>query len=164
MISRLWYVVAAIALLAGGTGAAMVLWSGLSGLDDGLIRIVVPGTSVLTLGEPGAYSIYHEPESVIDGKLYTSQNIDGLRVAVAEEGGEQVTVTTPTMTARYTIGGRSGVSVLAFEIAHPGRYRLTAAYSGGRTEPVAVLAVGHGFLGRLFRTVLGAVGSAFAGF
>jgi membrane associated rhomboid family serine protease len=119
---------------------------------------------MLTLSEPGSYTIYHEPESVIDGKLYASQNIDGLRVAVAEEGGEQVAVTTPTMTARYSIGGRSGVSVLAFEIARPGRSRLIAAYSGGRTEPAAVLTVGHGFFVKLLATILGAISAAAAGF
>jgi hypothetical protein len=163
MISRICYVVAALAFLAGGAGAGMVVWSGISALDQGMIRIVAPGTSVLALSEPGAYTIYHEPESVIDGKIYSAQNINGLRVAVAEEGGEQVTVTTPAVTSRYSIGGRSGVSVLGFEIAHPGRYRLTAAYGAGRSEPVTVLAISQGFVGRLVMTIFGAIGSAFAG-
>jgi hypothetical protein len=151
-------------LLAGGGGAGLLMWSGLSGLDDGMTRIVVPGTSVLTLSQPGAYTIYHEPESVIDGKIYASENVNGLRVAVAEDGGEQVTVTSPGMHSTYSIGGHHGVSVLAFEITKPGRYRLTAAYPGGRSEPVAVLAVGQGFVGRLVMTILGAVGSGLIGF
>ena len=56
------------------------------------------------------------------------------------------------------------MSVLAFEIVRPGRYRLAAAYSGGRSEPVAVLAVGRNFVGRLVLTILAAVGSGLLGF
>lgn len=164
MTSRVWYVVAVIVLLAGGGGAGLLMWSGLSGLDQGMTRVVVPGTSVLTLDKPGAYTIYHEPESVIDGKIYTSENVNGLRIAVAEEGGEQVTVASPTMHSTYSVAGHRGVSVLAFEITKPGRYRLTAAYPGGRSEPVTVLAVGQGFVGRLVMTILGAVGSGLLGF
>ena len=52
MISRIWYVVAALAFLAGGAGAGMVVWSGISALDQGMIRIVAPGTSVLALSDP----------------------------------------------------------------------------------------------------------------
>jgi hypothetical protein len=79
MTSRFWYVVAALAFLAGGAGAGALLWAGLSGLDDGTTWIVVPGTSVLTLSEPGSYTIDHEPESVIDGKLYQPVDEVGFR-------------------------------------------------------------------------------------
>ena len=54
MTSRLWYVAAALLLVAGAAGAAMLVWKGLAGIDSGLIRVVAPGTHELTLSEPGS--------------------------------------------------------------------------------------------------------------
>ena len=67
MTSRSWYGVAVLVLFAGIGAAVWTMLSGLSGLDSALTRIVVPGSRVLTLNEAGAYTIYHEYESVIDG-------------------------------------------------------------------------------------------------
>jgi hypothetical protein len=164
MKSRVWYVVAVALFLIGAAGAGALIWSALSGLDSGMTRIVVPGSSVLALSRPGAYTIFHETNAVIDGRVYASRTIDGLRVSVAEEpGAAAVPVTVPRMSSRYEYGGHTGVSVLAFEIARPGNYRLDARYDGGRTGPQAVLAIGQGFLGRLFGTIFGAIGAMFAG-
>lgn len=165
MTSRLWYLTALLALLLGAAGAVAVIWNGISGIGSGLTRIVVPGTAELTFDAPGSYTVFHEPESVVDGKLYSAASVDGLRVAiVAAEGGEKLAVTSPGGSTRYSVGGHSGVSVLAFDIPRAGRYRLVAAYDGGRTTPVTVLAVGRNFVGRLVLTILTAVGCVFAGF
>jgi hypothetical protein len=165
MTSRIWYVVAAAALLAGAVGAGMTIWSGIAGLTNALTRVVVPGTSELTLAEPGSYTIYHEYESVIDGRIYNSQNVDGLQVSLTEEeGGVTVPVAPASASTRYSLGGHSGVSVLSFDIIRPGKYRLIAAYGAGRSGATAVLAIGQGFLGRLLLTIFAAIGLAFAGF
>lgn len=165
MQSRAGYVLAALLLLAGMAAAGWFVWSGLAGLQNALIRVVVPGSSVLALDLPGTYTIFHEPESTIDGRLYVSENINGLRVGVKEEAsGEQITVSAPTVSSRYTLGGHSGVSVLAFDIARSGRYRLDAAYPGGRDEPVGVLAIGREFVWRLLGSIFAAVGCGLAGF
>jgi len=69
MQSRAGYVLAAICLIAG---VSVAVWLGLSvywRLQNALTRVVVPGNDVLTLDEPGSYTIYHEPESVVDGQL-----------------------------------------------------------------------------------------------
>jgi hypothetical protein len=165
MTNRAWYVVAAVALLAGAAGAVMLILSGVSGLAGGMTRVVVPGSSVLTLAEPGSYTIYHETESVIDGRVYSSDNVNGLRISITDvASGTAIQATTPAGTERYSVGGHTGVSLLAFDIVHPGQYRFDASYDGGRTEPAAVLAIGQGFVGRLLMTIFGAIGAAFAGF
>jgi len=164
MKSRAGYFLAAILLLAGVGAAGWLGWSGFVALQDSLTRFVVPGATELTLANPGTYTIFHEAESVVDGRLYSAQGIPGLRVTVTAEGGKSIPVVTPGMSSSYTIGGHSGVSMLSFDITQPGRYRLTAAYAGGQSEPQTVLAVGQSFLGRLLMTIFGAIGSVFAGF
>jgi hypothetical protein len=59
------------------------------------------------------------------------------------------------------------VSVLAFDVTHPGRYRLAAAYDNGRSGLKTVLAVDLGLFGRIFRTIgvafgLGGLGAVLA--
>jgi len=164
MASRAGYVLAAICLAAG---LAVAVWIGLAAfqsLQHALTRVVVPGSSVLTLDEPGTYTIFHEADSVVDGKLYSAPAIPGLRVTVTAEDGTPIAVSVPTISSSYTIGSHSGKSVLAFDIATPGRYRFSAGYANGSSGPQTVLAIGRGFFGRLFGAVAGAIGSIFLGF
>lgn len=164
MKSRAWYGVALVLFLAGAAGAGALIWSALSGLDSGMTRIVVPGSSVLALSQPGSYTIFHETNAVIGGRIYASRTIDGLQVSIAKvPGGAAIPVAAPHLSSRYEYGGHTGVSVLSFTIAKPGNYRLTAQYGDGRSGPQAVLAIGEGFFGRLLGTIFGAIGAMFAG-
>jgi hypothetical protein len=164
MRSRAGYVLAAICLVAG---VGVAVWLGLSvywRLQNALTRVVVPGSDLLTLDEPGSYTIYHEPESVVDGQLYSAENVTGLRVTVTGGDGAPVAVTAPAISSSYTIGGHSGKAVWGFEIATPGSYRLSAEYVGGRNGPQTVLAIGRDFFWPVFRGIFGAIGSVMAGF
>jgi hypothetical protein len=164
MTSRAWYVVAAALFLAGGAGAGWALWTGLSGIGASLVRVTVPGSTELTLEAPGAYTIFHEQDSVIGGHFTSVPSLAGLTVTVTDEAsGAKLPVKSPSMNMTYSIGGHDGVAVLAFDAAHPGRYRLAAIYDDGRTEPKTVLAVDLGFLTRLLRTIALAFGAAGAG-
>jgi hypothetical protein len=161
---RAGYFFAPIPVIAGFAVAGWLVWSAIDTLQDAFTRFVAPGSVTLTLSEPGTYTIFHEPESVIDGKLYAAPGVDGLQVTVtAEADPDPIPVIVPTMSSRYTIGGRTGRSVLAFDIGRPGRYRLAAAYDGGRSEPRTVLAVGRGFFSRLLLTIAGAIAVVFTG-
>jgi hypothetical protein len=154
----------AICLIAG---VSVAVWLGLSvywRLQNALTRVVVPGDDVLTLDEPGNYTIYHEPESVVDGQLYSAENITGLRVTVMGGDGKPVAVTAPAISSSYTIGGHSGKAVWGFQIATPGSYHLSALYPAGRTGPQTVLAIGRDVLWGIFRSIFGAIGSVMAGF
>lgn len=142
MRSPLWFVVAGLIALAGFAGAALYLIPRLETADAQLMRVVVPGSSVLVLDNPGVYTIYHEQKSIVDGRYYASDSIEGLRVELtAEVAGASVKLTEPSVDSSYSIGNRKGASILAFAIDQPGRYRLTASLANGRAEPKAVLAV-----------------------
>src|SRR4026209_1626844 len=87
MRSRLWYVVAGVIALAGLVTAALYVVPRIGMVDQGAIRIVMPGSAVLGLDTPGSYTIFHERRSVVDGRYYASDSVDGLKVTLADPRG-----------------------------------------------------------------------------
>jgi hypothetical protein len=163
--SRIGYFLAAIPLLGGASIAVWLALSGIFELENALTRIVVPGAGELTLDQPGTYTVFHESESVVDGRVYVAQDIAGLRVTVtAEADGKPIPVVTPSGRTTYNFGGHSGVSMLSFDIASPGRYRVSADYAGKSDEPQTVLAIGRVSIGRIVRTIFAIIGAALVGF
>ena len=161
--ARGWYGLSAILILAAVAIVAVFIIYRIHAITGMLQQVVVPGQATLTLDEPGDYTIFHEYESVVDGKLYYAMSLSGLNVTVTGPDGARVTLTTPGATSRYNLSSRSGVSVFAFTATKPGAYRLVAAYDNGRNEPQTVLAVGKGFLASILLTVFGALLIMFAG-
>jgi hypothetical protein len=163
--SRLWYFAAPVVFVAGVLGARDLISTRLDAVAASMRRFVVPGTVELTLEQPGTYTIYHEASGVIDGKLYVSENVNGLQVRVAAVPGDApVPVSTPGGSETYSLSGASGVAVLAFDAAAAGRYRLTAGYDGGKTEPKVVLMVARGMLRRMMSAIFAGIAPGFGGF
>jgi len=159
MRSPLWFVVACLIALAGFVAAGLYLWPRLGSVDAGMIRVVVPGTATLDLGKAGTYTIFHEKQSVVDGRFYASDSVSGLRVdVIAEATGAPVRLESATSTS-YSMGSRQGTSIFAFTVQQPGRYRLTTSLASGQ----AVLAIGQGTFGAIFALVGGTIAIAFAG-
>ncbi len=160
---RLWYLAAVLAALAGFAGGALFGYTKLDALTRELTQIVVPGEAVLTL-EPGRYTIFHEYQSLVDGRLYSGTDVSGLLVRVVpSDGGEPLAVTPPGTASSYELGGRAGRSVLTFDVTKPGSYRLVAGYPQGEAASQAVLAVGRETTGRIVWLVFGAIGIIFLG-
>jgi hypothetical protein len=160
---RVWYVVAILAALAGLAGAGYRVYTNLDGLTAGMVQVVVPGEAELSL-EPGRYTIFHESESTVDGRIFSGTDVTGLFVRIAPvDGGAPLAIEQPRVTSNYEIGGRSGRSVLVFDVTAPGAYRLVAGYPEGEEGSEAVLAVGRGVTGRILSLVFSALGIAFLG-
>lgn len=154
MPGRGWYVLAAAIFLAGMIGSVWYAVTRVVGMESGLIQIVVPGTADLELKQRGTYTIFHERTSQVDGRLYTANDIAGLRVAVRSvASGQDIALRRPAASSTYTFSGRSGASAFAFTVDVPGTYRVTAAYDDGRPQPQTVLAVGTGLFSGLFTTI-----------
>ena len=164
MRSPLWFVVAGVIALASFAAAALYLMPRLRTMDQATIRVVAPGSAVLTLDKPGHYTIFHERRSFVDDRYYESKSVDGLRVTlIAETGGAPVALVPPKMSSSYEIGERQGVSILAFDIAQPGRFRLSANLANGAAEPKVVLSISLGLVGGIFSLVLVTLGIVFTG-
>ena len=152
------YLAAALLLIAGVTGTVFFATSRFGALQNAFTRVVVPGSIELTLERPGTYTIFHEPESVIDGKLYSAKSISGLAVTVTSlDGGQSLALTPPMGTETYSAGGHSGTAVLVFTVAKPGQYRLAASYPDRPAGPKTVLAISQGFVGSLLTLIFGTI-------
>ena len=164
MPGRRWYAVAAGIFVLGMGAFALFLFTKLKDLGSELEQVVVPGEAELAL-DPGTYTIFHEHQSVVDGRYYSApEAVPGLRVRVLSAAtGEALPVRPPGATSSYSIGGRSGVAIFAFDVPKPGRYRVVADVSDGDEGPF-VLALGKGFGRRLVTTILAAIGIAFLSF
>jgi hypothetical protein len=133
---------------------AAFIFPRLQAMNDALIQVVVPGETEMTLDKPGTYTIFHEERSVVGDRVYVSDTISGLQVAVRSAAtGEALPLAPTTLSETYSFGSRSGKSIMAFDITRPGVYRLAAAYEDGRSQPQTILAIGHGFLADLLTTV-----------
>ena len=94
------------------------------------IQIVVPGSSDITLPQPGEYTIFYEYRSMVDNRIYsTDQDIPGIIVnIVSKDTGDEIPLSTPSTSSTYTIGGRSGIGLFDFSIDKPGIYEISASY------------------------------------
>jgi len=160
---RWYYGLAAVVFISGWVLFGLFLYRNLSGISSKLQQVVVPGKTQLSLNRPGSYTIYYEQESVVGSKVYsTSRSLSGLECTVtAKATGEEVALSRAAVSARYSVGGRSGYSVFDFKIDRPGIYEIAAQYPEGQEGPEAVLAVGQGFTMRVLTTVFGGLAIVF---
>src|SRR5215212_501664 len=114
--SRIWYAVAAVLVIMGLVLFPGFLWSRIRDLGGALRQVVVPGVADLALEETGEYTIFHERRSAVDGQLYVSSDISGLRVSLSGPGGAAVPLERPAASLRYTFGGREAFSVFTFRV------------------------------------------------
>lgn len=161
--SRWWY---ALALAIGFVGCGASAGLGFYHLDnklDSMHRGVMPGKLRMELAS-GSYTVYHEQRSTVDGKLYSSTDIGGLRCRLTDTASHTpVELSVPSTSTSYEFGSRKGASVWSFDIAHDGTYELQCVGQDGRQPTPVVLAVGDGVGGMIVMTLLGMFGSALVG-
>lgn len=150
--------------LAGGGFFVYTLFHELSHITDSLTQVVVPGSAELHL-KPGTYTVFLEEESVVNGKIYsTTESVSGLSCRVTSvESGAATLLAKPSMDTSYTLGGRSGHSVLEFPIHQAGRYTFACDYGDNPKGAEVVVAVGSGVGEALFLTVAEALTAFFGG-
>jgi hypothetical protein len=151
-------------LLLGMGLFGYTLFHGITHATDSLTQVVVPGTAELALHR-GTYTVFLEEESEVNGKIYsTTQPVDGLACRViSAQNGSAIAVRRANNSTTYSVGGRSGHSVLEFPINQDGNYTFTCDYGENAPGPEVVVAVGSGVGEAIWRTVLGALAAFFGG-
>ncbi len=152
----IWYYGLAVLIIVLGFAAfAGSIYSGITDAESGLLQMVAPGGADLNLSEPGEYIIFYENNSYMNGKFYsTSEQISGLEIHVREKATGLDLATYPAKSSfTYSLGSRSGRSIMAFTTPRAGIYQVNASYSG-RAGPRIVLAIGKGIVEGIFSSIM----------
>jgi hypothetical protein len=152
----IWYYgLAVLVIVLGFAAFAGSIYSGMTGAESGLLQMVAPGVMDLNLSEPGEYIIFYENNSYMNGKFYrTSEQISGLEVHVRDKATGLDLATYPARGSfTYSLGSRSGRSIMAFKIERAGNYQVNASYSGKEGARI-VLAIGKGMVEGIFSSIM----------
>ncbi len=174
--SRWYYGFAVLVLVLGCLAATTITVLGTRGLPSSIAEahdlsrlavVVVPGSGEVTFSEVGAYAVYYEYRSVVDGVRYTGSKTPPSFVCSLTSnatGAEVPVVPDYVETNGYSVGRGSRVGVLAMSITitEPGTYTFSCRYPDGRAEPRVVLAVGHNIVWELLGIAARPLGSIVA--
>jgi hypothetical protein len=168
-----WYYAAAALIPVLGCLTTMVLvyqwfpglpgtWQAKMSLEN-LTQVVVPGSRDITFAKSGAYGVYYEYRSTVDGKVYASSKTPPALACtlISRSTGANVSVVPDYVeTNTYSAKGpeRAAVLIRSISIDEPGTYTFSCRYADGRSKPDIVLAVGPNlnweFFGIAARTLL----------
>lgn len=154
--SAWYYWLAPLLLVAGISFSVREFRHGIPDLSEALTQVVVPGHATLTLKHGETYTVYYEVHSVVNGKTYnTNAVVSGLQCQVKSvDGGNAVALRPPPHgPTTYSVGNRSGSSLLEFSVAQDGPYDFSCAYDEHSHGRDVVLAVGYGVGIRIVKTV-----------
>ncbi|MGD8487727.1 MAG: hypothetical protein PVJ23_03685 [Anaerolineae bacterium] len=171
------YVVAALIPVLGCFLAAMLAYRWFPGLPgtlesrmnlDELTQVVVPGSKVITFEKSGAYAVYYEYRSVVDGVIYASSKTPPAMVCTltSRTTGDVVGVVpdyVPTNTYSTKDRERVGVLIRSITVDQPGAYAFSCRYADGRSQPEIVMAVGPNFVWEFFGIAAGTLVTVAAG-
>ena len=150
-----YYGLAVLIIVLGFAAFAGSIYSGITDAESGLLQMVAPGGANLFLKEPGEYIIFYENNSYLNGTLYsTGEQMSGLEILVKEKATGIDLATYPAKSSfTYSLGNRSGRSIMAFTTPRAGIYQVNASYSG-RAGPRIVLAIGKGIVEGIFSSIM----------
>lgn len=158
----IWYYgLAVLVIIIGFLAFAGLIYSGVSSVESGLVQMTAPGNADLELKEPGEYTLFYENHTYFNGSIYsTAEQIPALQIVVSEKESGQTLATYPASGNTYSMGDRTGRSVMAFKVEKPGIYWINASYAK-EPGPEVVLAVGKGLMDSIFYLVFAAAALLF---
>ena len=120
-----------------------------------LTQVVIPGSKDITFAEKGAYAVYYEYLSVVDGVVFTnSETPPALVCSLTSKASGKDIGTAPdyVKTNTYSTKERERVGVLiqSITIKEPGIYTFSCSYADNSSQPEIALAVGPNFVWEFF--------------
>jgi hypothetical protein len=176
-LNRWAYGFSALALILGCSLTMMIVYQTFPNIPDALeervnldnlTQVVVPGSADITFTKPGAYAVYYEYHSVVNGVKYeTGKQPPSLECNLtSKKTGAKVTAV-PDFVESNTYGSkdqdRVGVLIMSITIDDPGIYTFACQYRDGRTQPEIVVSVGPNFMWEFFKIFAKVGGSILSG-
>ena len=134
---RRYYGIAA-ALFLGGIATAVLPTFLVLFHHPPSVQFVAPGTNEVQIVEPGAYMLWHDYETVFDGRVYSSTTNslpDGLEIRLRNKDSARAVDLRLNRTTYWSTGSTSRQSIGVFDIPTRGAYELSVA---GRAAPFVV--------------------------
>jgi len=123
---------------------------------DNLTQVVVPSSVDISFANPGAYGVYYEYHSVVNGVKYdTGKGPPALECNLtSKKSGTKVNAVPDFVESNVyhtKDQERIGVLIMSITIPDPGIYSFFCQYSNGKTRPDIVVAVGPNFVWEFFK-------------
>jgi len=177
--SRWYYVLALLIPIIACVGTAFLVYSNVPELPGALeavgvknlTQVVVPGSADISFPKAGAYAVYYEYRSVIDGVSYTRDEYPPIMRCQLKSKATGIAVKLEPTNVKGNVyvtrnPNRAGVMYKQISIDQPGIYTFSCHYMDGRTIPKSVMAVGPNIVWEFFniaaKPVAASIGGALA--
>jgi hypothetical protein len=172
-----WYYVLAILIpIFACLGTALFVYGNVpklpgaleaSGIKN-LTQVVIPGSAEIHFPKSGAYAVYYEYRSVIDGVSYARDEYPPImRCHLRSKAtGEAVKLEPSNVKGNvYTTHypERAGVMYKQISIDQPGIYIFSCQYTDSRTIPKSVMAVGPNIVWEFFNVAVKPIAAIICG-
>lgn len=122
---------------------------------NNLTQVVVPGSAEINFPKSGAYAVYYEYRSVINGVNYIRDKFPPrMRCQLTSKAtGEEIELASPQAEGDIYVTQnqeRAGVFFKSISINKPGVHTFSCRYADGRSNPQIVLAVGPNLIWEFF--------------
>ena len=168
---------AALALFLGCSLTMMVVYQTFPTLPgaleqrvdiDNLTQVVVPGSAEITFPKPGAFAVYYEYRSLVNGvKFDTGNQPPFLECALTSKATGAKVTAAPDFVDSNTYHTKNlervAVLIMSFTIDDPGIYIFTCQYQDGSLRPEIVVSVGPNLMWEFFNIFAKVGGSILSG-
>ncbi len=174
--TRWYYVLASLIPIFACLGTALLVYPNVPELPGSLeaigvknlTQVVVPGSADVTFPKKGAYAVYYEYRSVIDGVSYARDVYPPImRCQLRSKAiGEAVKLEPSKVEGNIYVTqnpNRAGVMYKQISIDQPGIYTFSCQYTDGRTIPKSVMAVGPNIVLEFFNVALKPIAAILCG-
>jgi hypothetical protein len=159
--TRWYYVLALLIPVLACLGTAFLVYPTVPKLPGALeatgihnlTQVIVPGSAEIYFPKTGAYAVYYEYRSIVDGVRYDRDRYPpslDCQLTSKATGADAPLEPDYIEGNKYETRERVGVLIHHISINQPGVYDFSCQYADGRTDPRVVLAVGPNIVWEFF--------------
>lgn len=134
-----------------------------------MTQVTVPGSADITFPKKGAYAVYYEYRSLVDGVQYSNAKTPPpLKCSLTSNAAVKEVFVSPEYIEGNTYSTkdqeRVGVHIMSISMEEPGTYTFSCHYADEVTVPKVVLAIGPNIVWEFFSIAAKPVAAFLGGF